>query len=257
MESSVYKKIIKEGDTLHAKIIELTPSKLRKILDENPIAYIPISPIEWHGEHLPFGTDAIRAEWLIKSVWKDIGGILFPTEYCGTDGLITKDDDEYWYLETVVNQKLEGNFLVDEQHFFERVRRLVNNVKRNRFKILVMCTGHLSPQQLSVLEKIESEETSNDFHIILWHSEKIEFPRELKTEDYLHAGVEETSEMQYISPSLVDIDKLGKTDNENKLGLCDSLTKLVSSDFGKQRLHLEKKGLINLIKETFKNVNIY
>lgn len=240
---------------MHAKIIELTPSKLRKILDECPVAYIPISPIEWHGEHLPFGTDAIRAEWLIKSVWRAIGGVLFPTEYCGTDGLITKDNDRYWYLETVLDQKLQGNFLVDEQHFLDRVTWLVNNVRRNGFKLLVICTGHLSPQQLAVLEKVENEASSNDFYIILWHSEKVKFPKEFKTEDYLHAGVEETSEMQYISPNLVDADRLGKTDNENKLGLFDCLIKLVTSDLGKQRLHLEKKKLINLIKVTLGDIN--
>lgn len=237
---------------MNFKIIELTPSKFRKIIDEIPIAYVPISPIEWHGEHLPFGTDAIRAEWLMKSVWKEIGGILFPTEYCGTDGLITKNNDKYWYLESVVDQKLEGNFLIEEEYFYGRIKRLVNNIRRNKFKILVICTGHLSPQQLSILEKIETEESNNDFHIILWHSEKVEFPIELITDYYLHAGVEETSEMLYINSDLVDIDKLGSTEQENQLGLCDSLTKLVSSDFGKQRLHLEKKELINLIKKSLK-----
>lgn len=233
---------------MHAKITELTPSKFEKLLKECPIAYIPISPIEWHGNHLPFGTDAIRAEWVIKSVCQVIGGVLFPTEYCGTDGYKTKADGEFWYLETVVNEKLGGNFLVEERHFLQRVNWLVNNVKRNGFKMLVVCTGHLSPQQLSVLEKIEDEESSSGFDIILWHSEKAKFPKELQTDDYLHAGVEETSEMLYISSNLVDANELGKSNNERKLGLVDSLKEQISVDLGEQRLNLEKEQLINLIK---------
>lgn len=239
---------------MNLKIIELTPNKFEKILKECPIAYIPISPIEWHGNHLPFGTDPIRAEWVINSVWKVIGGVLFPTEYCGTDGYKTKVDDKYWYLETIIGEKLKGNFLVEEQLFLQKVICLVNNIKRNGFKILVICTGHLSPQQLSILEKIEHEESSSEFNIILWHSEKAKFPKEIQTDDYLHAGVEETSEMLYISPDLVDVNELGKSNCEIKLGLVDSLQEQVSVNLGEKRLKLEKEQLISLIKSELSNI---
>lgn len=240
---------------MHVKIIELTPSKLEKVLKECPIAYIPISPIEWHSNHLPFGTDAIRAEWVIKSVWQAVGGVLFPTEYCGTDGYNTTANDRHWYLETVANQRLKGNFLVEEQHFLQRVIWLVNNIKRNGFKMLIICTGHLSPQQLSILEKIEDEESSCGFNIILWHSEKAEFPKELQTDEYLHAGVEETSEILYISSNLVDVEELGKSNNDIKLGLVESLKEEISVDLGEKRLNLEKNQLIKLIESELSDIN--
>lgn len=38
-----------------------------------------------------------------------------------------------------------------------------------------MCTGHFSPQQLSVLEIIEAEAVRNESYFILWHPEKGSF----------------------------------------------------------------------------------
>lgn len=240
---------------MFGKIIELTPSKFEEIVNQYPIAYLPVSPIEWHGEHLPFGTDAIRAEWVLNSVIEDIGGIMFPTEYCGTDGITKQEGEELWYLESIVGKKLNGNFMINEFHFTERIIRIIKNIRRNNFRLLVICTGHLSPQQLSSLENIENDMSDNDFRIILWHSEICKFPDELTTDEYLHAGVEETSEMKYINPNIVNLDLLGSNSIDRKLGLCDSLSHLISSEFGERRLMKEVETLTERIKNIWLEIS--
>lgn len=232
---------------MFSRIINLIPSKFKEIMAQYPIAYMPVSPVEWHGEHLPFGTDAIRAEWLLTSVAKRVGGILFPTEYCGTDGIVRQSGRELWYLESIVGEMLPGNFLVEESHFAERIKRIIINVQRNGFKLLVICSGHLSPQQISILESFEREIVMSNFKIILWHSEVCNFTKELTTEDYLHAGVEEASEMKFICPDEVDVTLIGSNELDRKLGLNDSLRPLISEDFGEKRLMREVEELTDKI----------
>ncbi|MFN3699411.1 MAG: creatininase family protein, partial [Dictyoglomus sp.] len=50
------------------------PHQLREILLKNPIVYLPVSPLEWHGEHLVFGTDPFRAKMVLERVWEELGG---------------------------------------------------------------------------------------------------------------------------------------------------------------------------------------
>ena len=40
----------------------LTPEEFRARLRERPIAYLPLGTLEWHGEHLPLGADALISE---------------------------------------------------------------------------------------------------------------------------------------------------------------------------------------------------
>lgn len=239
---------------MYGKIIELTPKEMNEIIKKYPIAYCAISPIEWHGNHLPLGTDAIRAEWLITKVCKNIGGILFPTEYYGTDGLVKNNGQEFWYLESVVDKKLIGNFLIEEHIFYIKVLMLVENIIRNNFKILVICTGHLAPQQISALNKIEEQFNNEKFKIILWHSEKATFSIDLMTDDYLHAGIEETSEILYIDSELVKLNELGQSIEEKKLGLDKNLSKLITEEFGQRRLGVEQEQLTQRVNEILRKI---
>ncbi len=38
---------------------ELTPTAFRERIAQAPIAYLPLGTLEWHGEHLPLGTDGV------------------------------------------------------------------------------------------------------------------------------------------------------------------------------------------------------
>ena len=44
---------------------ELLPHEFRTRLAERPIAYLPLGTIEWHGEHIALGADAIQSESLM------------------------------------------------------------------------------------------------------------------------------------------------------------------------------------------------
>lgn len=57
------------------KYVELLPHEFRHRLAAKPIAYLPLGTLEWHGEHLPLGSDAIQSEGLmIECAWDRGGG---------------------------------------------------------------------------------------------------------------------------------------------------------------------------------------
>ena len=50
-----------------------------EVLAHQPIVYLPIGPLEWHGPHLPLGTDPLQAESLAIAVAQQVGGVVHPT----------------------------------------------------------------------------------------------------------------------------------------------------------------------------------
>ena len=71
---------------------ELLPHEFRKRLAERPIAYLPLGTLEWHGEHLPLGSDAIQSEGLMVECARRFGGIVMPPIHLGPDRAKPADD---------------------------------------------------------------------------------------------------------------------------------------------------------------------
>ena len=57
---------------------DLLPWEFRQRLAARPVAYLPLGTLEWHGEHLPLGSDAIQSEELMIECAKRFGGIVMP-----------------------------------------------------------------------------------------------------------------------------------------------------------------------------------
>ena len=56
----------------------LVPSALVRRRVACPVAYLPIGVLEWHGVHMPFGTDYLCAQYLARRAAAEIGGVAFP-----------------------------------------------------------------------------------------------------------------------------------------------------------------------------------
>ena len=57
---------------------ELLPHEFRRRLADRPVAYLPLGTLEWHGEHLPLGSDGIISEGLMVRCARELGGIVLP-----------------------------------------------------------------------------------------------------------------------------------------------------------------------------------
>jgi creatinine amidohydrolase/Fe(II)-dependent formamide hydrolase-like protein len=47
------------------------------------LAYLPVGSLEWHGPHMPFGTDYMTVEWIAGEAAKRFGGVAFPPMFYG------------------------------------------------------------------------------------------------------------------------------------------------------------------------------
>jgi creatinine amidohydrolase len=64
---------------------ELTPQEFRERLAQVPIAYLPLGTLEWHGEHLPLGSDGLQSLGFFKHLARRVGGIVLPMLFLGPD----------------------------------------------------------------------------------------------------------------------------------------------------------------------------
>jgi creatinine amidohydrolase len=64
---------------------EMTPTAFRQRLARAPIAYLPLGTLEWHGEHLPLGSDGLQAKHFFERLAGEVGGIVLPMLHLGPD----------------------------------------------------------------------------------------------------------------------------------------------------------------------------
>ncbi len=79
------------------KYEEMLPHEIVARRKEFPAAFIGLGGLEWHGEHLAVGNDALKAEKLCELAAARSGGFAFPTLWYGeprTAALMEVNHDE-------------------------------------------------------------------------------------------------------------------------------------------------------------------
>ncbi|MBI2297836.1 MAG: creatininase family protein [Armatimonadetes bacterium] len=61
----------------------MVPSAIRARRDACNLAYLPVGSLEWHGPHMPFGTDYMTVTHLAEAAARRFGGIVFPPIFYG------------------------------------------------------------------------------------------------------------------------------------------------------------------------------
>lgn len=160
----------------------MRPKQLETAINNFPVAFVPFGTIEWHGRHLPLGTDALKAHGILVETAKKLGGVVCPPVYFH-DGF-GRD------LMVPVLTKL-----------FQRLRD-------TGFRVILGVSGHNVQGQIDMINKA-LEPVIADGKVAgmgLW---EITLSRgsESGTD---HAAKWETSDMMYFYPDLVDMSTLGK-----------------------------------------------
>ena len=71
--------------TRETRLQWLRPDEILAERQRCPVIYLPLGPLEWHGPHLPFGTDPLQAEHTALLLAEKLGGVVHPTLYIGTE----------------------------------------------------------------------------------------------------------------------------------------------------------------------------
>jgi creatinine amidohydrolase len=151
----------------------MRPDEIIVALAACPIAFIPIGPLEWHGPHLPLGTDALHAHHVAVAAARRIGGVVLPPIFAGTETLLLPGNGAqelgplgFHGNERIIGMDFPGNAVkslyFDESAFGVTIRTIVRGLKQQPLRAIVLLNGHGAVNHMSVLERIAREESEAD-----------------------------------------------------------------------------------------------
>ena len=237
------------SDTAKTKVRfdELLPYEFRTRLSERPIAYLPLGTLEWHGEHLALGSDAIQSEGLMVECARQMGGIVMPPIHLGPDrakpegkgGMLLGMD---YAIQTTPPRQLDGScYWISEGLHLEIVDAILSQLKRAGFKA-VFADGH-GPSRWSWVKNISEREAR--FGLKLFGvSEEIRGDWRSQVD---HAAQNETSLMMHLRPDLVDLSKLPTSRDIWPQGVGGRDPRDASASYGKECL----QASVDLVRQVF------
>jgi creatinine amidohydrolase len=171
------------------------------------IAYFPVGPLEWHGPHLPLGTDPLLAEAVALALAEKIGGVVHPTLFWGTErerNPETLRNLGFHGDEWIIGMDFPGmalrSFYVPEEQFALVARWNLENLITHGFRLVVIVNGHGATNQIAQLKRLATELTAQGPAGVLYT-----FPLEHVTSEPGHATITETSAILALDAGRVDL----------------------------------------------------
>jgi creatinine amidohydrolase len=195
----------------------MTPGEIVEVRARCPIAFVPVSPIEWHGPHLPVGADGLVAHHVALQVALRTGGVVLPPLFAGTDTVrpLGEGPQAIGSLGFTGHQRIFGmnfpGFPVKSLYFEESalgiaVREIVRGLKADGWRLIVITNGHGAGNHVQTLRRIAAEETERGRVHVALHP-RYDRPRPADI-DPGHAERWETSILMAVSGPNVRIDAL-------------------------------------------------
>lgn len=193
-----------------------------------PAAFIGLGGLEWHGEHLAVGNDALKAEALCELAASRSGGFAFPTLWYGeprTSALMEADHDEDGQIKSHMKfkkRKFSGNYFgttpEQQREFYEKlVYHTLVQMNTLEMKAVCLLCGHypLHGWAAPAAEKFNRDfKDTRAFAGIEFH-----YPPKSQHVDGDHAAKWETSYLWYLRPDCVDMSVFLGRDAEPLIGV--------------------------------------
>jgi len=159
----------------------MRPAQLEAALRAFPAVYVPFGLIEWHGLHLPLGTDALKAHAILIKCAERFGGVVYPPVYF-FDGF--------------------GRDLMEPL-----LTRLFEGIRKTGARVIMGVSGHGTRGQIEMINValspvLASGEVAGEGLFEPTLSECDECGGD-------HAAKWETSSMMFFNPQFVNISELG------------------------------------------------
>ena len=74
----------------------MVPTQVLARRDQCNLAYLPVGSLEWHGPHMPFGTDYMTVAYVAEEAARRFGGVAFPPMYYGDVRYILQECRPEW-----------------------------------------------------------------------------------------------------------------------------------------------------------------
>ena len=232
---------------------ELLPHEFRTRLADKPLAYLPLGTLEWHGEHLPIGSDAIQCEALMVECAHRYGGIVLPPLHIGPGPTKLMDDGrlligmDFWGGSVNPPRQLDGDcYWIPDGLFASMIDGIVTQLKRTGFKA-VFADGH-GPSRGSWVRDLKSRE--DRFGLKLFGVTPEVRKEWISQVD--HAARNETSLMMHYRSDLVDLSQLPSSGPNQLVGIHGEDPRNATAEYGRECM--EKS--IELMTGMFKNAGV-
>ena len=212
---------------------EMLPHELVAAREKCPIAYVGLGGVEWHGEHLPLGNDALKADMLAVRCAEQGGGLAFPPLYWGEprESHLMEANSDLGDREQIA-QKMDlppenfapgymGRSLHDAERFYiELLVHMLRQMQSLGLRIMVLIAGHyplLHHARAAVewygLGLPQAPATR------AWACSGYELVRDQIPDAGDHAAKWETSLLMALRPDCVDMTQLPQDPEEKLIGV--------------------------------------
>ncbi|MCF7943838.1 MAG: creatininase family protein [Spirochaetia bacterium] len=179
----------------------LRPGQLLEEQKRCSLVIMPVGPLEYHGPHLPLGTDPINAAQCATGVCRKLGkGVLLPTLFWGTER-----ERPDWMLESLGFDKRDWIVGMDfpttkwQSHYYpEHIFALVLSQKiemmiSHNYKYICIINGHGAENHIHCIEQLCRYYSNTTDSYVFW---EMAFSSDLLESGAIgHADIYETSLM--------------------------------------------------------------
>jgi creatinine amidohydrolase len=191
----------------------LRPAEIIAEKERFPVVFQPLGPLEWHGPHLPYGTDPLHAETVSRRTAQVMGGVVMPTLYWGAERernpqslkqLGFKGDE--WIVGMDFPANSMKSLYTMEDMFALVIRARVELLIGQGYKLIVLVNGHGAANHMATLDRLAKEYSALSSGRVLFTTAFDASPD--GSYNIGHADALETSLMLAIHPESVDLSGL-------------------------------------------------
>jgi creatinine amidohydrolase/Fe(II)-dependent formamide hydrolase-like protein len=239
----------------------MRPADLTEALKERPIAWLVVSPLEWHGEALSFGCDPHVAQTVADLAWEKTGGVRMPTLYLGveTDYEVWEGDKrvDYWGMELGTRERNPGSVYVRPLTLELVLRDYLYFLQRQGFKLCVIVSGHGAEDHLAVIRDVCSKYDRAPMRAVLFYPWDGELPAELGFDGAgQHADFDEASVLGGADPAMVDRSRFGVVERDRRVKLLRENLGRVDFDKGRRIIEYRAAQLQKQVEALVKELGL-
>ena len=235
---------------------EMLPHEIVARRRRFPAAFIGLGGLEWHGEHLAVGNDALKAEKLCELAAARAGGFAFPTLWYGeprVTKLMEANSEPVWRSSILRKMRFKkakfdmDYFAATPEEQVEFYQRLVYHVlvEMNTLEMKAVCLvcGHYPLRDwanVAVRKFNRNFRDTRAFAGIEFH-----YPPKSKDVGGDHAAKWETSYLWYLRPDCVDMSVFLGREKEKLIGVGGiDPRKEASIEVGRRACDLIVEGMV-------------
>jgi len=236
---------------------ELTPQEFRQRIAAAPIAYLPLGTLEWHGEHLPLGSDGLQSYGFFIHLARKVGGIVLPMLFLGPDVMQQVDGRELYGMDTLgeampqgkryENQQLAGSaYWVPEETFRIIIEATLKQLRRAGFRIVV-AHGHGPSTNFFKKYASQWKEKFGLETFVCWGGELDRQGMGIQVD---HAAANETSLVMALRPELVQMHRLPDVSKGWPVGVSGKDPRIyANAELGHKIIELQTERMTKILRQ--------